>query len=64
MPMTMLTDSESSFKIMVKSTTTKKTLRIDIHAARKMFENGNISNVGWMKSAQDAANELTKQKKM
>lgn len=63
-PITILTDSESLLKIMVKSTTTtKKRLIIDIRAAKEAFKNSEISSIGRIRSEENAADGLTKQKK-
>lgn len=44
----MLTDSESLFKVIVKSsTTTEKRLMVDIQAAWEALENNEISDFGW-----------------
>lgn len=48
---------------MLKSTTIIETwLMIDIRAARKAFENGDISNITWQRFTKNAAEELTKMK--
>lgn len=63
-PTKILTDSESLFRIIVKPTTsTKKRLMIYMLAAREVCESGEISNIGWIKFAQNAADVLTKENK-
>lgn len=60
-PMTMLTDSESLFRVIIKaSVTTEKRLMIDVRAAREAYQRGDISNVGWIRSAHNLADGLTK----
>lgn len=62
-PITILTNSESLFEIMVKSiTTTEKRLMIYVRAAREAFENREFLKLGWIRSMENAADELTKLK--
>lgn len=57
----MLTDSESLFKCIVKSTTTtEKRLMIDIEAARQAYGKQEISDIGWIRSEDNPADGLTK----
>lgn len=60
---TLLTDSEILFNIIVKSTTTtEKRWNIDVRAARQVFENKEMFNIGWIRSAEKAVDGLTKLK--
>lgn len=60
-PLTMLTDSESLFKLIVKSSvTTENRLMVDMRAAREAYERGNISIVGWIWSPDNIADGLNK----
>lgn len=59
-PITMLTDSESLFKFIVRSKTTERMLMIDVKAAREAFERIEISNMGWIRSDENIADGLTK----
>lgn len=62
-PLTILTDSESLFKVIVKSsTTTEKRFMINIQAAREAFETYEIDNVGWIRTKDNIADGLTKTK--
>lgn len=55
-PLAMLTDSESLFKTIVKSTTTtEKRLMIDIQAAQEAYGKQEISDVGWIRSEDNPA---------
>ena len=48
-PLTMITDSEQLFKVIIKSTTTtEKRLMIDVETARAAYNEGEISDVGWI----------------
>lgn len=50
-PSTILTDLESLFKVIMKSSTPiEKRLMIDIEATREAFERMEINNVGWIRS--------------
>lgn len=61
LPLAMLTDSESLFKSIVKSTTTtEKRLMIDLEAARQSYGTQKISDVGWIRSEDNPADGLTK----
>ena len=63
-PMSMFTDSESLFKVIVKSTTTTgKRLMIDIQAAREAYDQSEISDVGWIVSEDNPADGLSKPKR-
>ena len=63
-PRTMFTDSESLFKVIVKSTTTtEKRLMIDIKAAREEYDASEISDVGWVSSDDNPADGFTKEKR-
>lgn len=60
-PLAKLTDSESLFKSIVKSTTTiEKRLMIDFEAARQSYGTQEISDVGWIRSEDNPADGLTK----
>lgn len=60
-PLAMLTDSESLFKCIVKSTTTtEKRLMIDIEAAREAYCKQEISDIGWIRYEDNPADGLTK----
>lgn len=59
--LTMLTDSLSPFKVLLKaSTTTEKGLMIDIRAAREAYEKFEVRNVGCVRSEDNLADGLTK----
>lgn len=60
-PLAMLTDSESLFKCIVKSTTTtEKRLMIDIEAGREAYGKQEISDIGWIRTDDNPADGLTK----
>lgn len=60
-PLTILTDSESLLKLIVKSSvTTEKRLMVNVRAAREAYERGDIRNVGWIRSPDNMADGLTK----
>ena len=60
-PLTMITDSEQLFKIIIKSMTTpEKRLMIDVEAARAAYNEGEIRDVGWIPGAKNSADEFTK----
>lgn len=60
----MLTDSNSLFKVIVKSsTTTERRLMIDVSATRAAYECCEINIVGWIKSTHNVADGLTKIKR-
>lgn len=60
-PNTVLTDSVSVFKEIVKSTTTtEKRLMIDFRVTCEVFENNEISNLGWIRPGENTADGLTK----
>lgn len=51
LPIKLLTDSGSLFKIMLRSTTTTgKRLIIGVRATREAFESEELSNIGWIKT--------------
>lgn len=63
LPITMRTDSESLFKILVKPTTTAERNRrsvIEIRAAREVLERKEISCVEWIRSKYNNGDRLTK----
>lgn len=58
---TMLTDSESLFKVIIKaSTTTERRLMIDIRATREAYVREEINDVGWISSEDNIADAMTK----
>ena len=60
-PLTLVTDSESLFKVIVKSTTTtERRLMIDVKVAREAYARHDISDVGWLRSHNNPADGLTK----
>lgn len=61
-PITMLIDSESPFKVSVRSTpiTTEKRLMIDGRHTRELFERNEISDVDWVRSGQSIADGLAR----
>lgn len=60
-PLTIHSDSEIFFKIIVKSTITfKKTLMIDIKATRVALDKNEILNIGWVRTHKIIAKKLTK----
>lgn len=60
-PITMLTDSQSLFNVIVKaSSTTERRLMIDIRATREAYMRGEISDVGWILSTDNIADAFTK----
>lgn len=59
---TVLPDSESLFKSLVESSTkAEKRLTIDIRDAREAFKKREITNIVWIRSDSNIANELTKE---
>lgn len=61
LPLTILTDCESLFKTLVKSSTTsERRLTIDIRAAWGAFNRNEIANVRWVWSKNSIADGLTK----
>lgn len=59
-PFTMLTDSESHFNVIARSTTTtEKRLMIHVRATREAFENNEISDIGWIRTDENIADGLT-----
>ena len=62
-PLQMLTDSRSLFDVIVKnSTTAERRLMIDIKDVRESYEQQLISNVGFVRSADNPADAFTKVK--
>lgn len=60
-PITVLTDSDSLFRIIIKdSVTTEKLLMIDMKAARGDYHKQDFRAVRWIFSTQNLANGLTK----
>lgn len=58
---TMLTDCESLFKVIVKSTaTTERRQMFGVRAMRHTFDEDDISNIRWIVSAINIANTMTK----
>lgn len=63
-PKNMMADSESLFKIMLKSTTTTENrLIMDVRAAHKAFENGKNLIALWIEFDQNAADVPVEQKR-
>lgn len=61
MPITILTDSHSLFKVIVKSTTaTGESLMLDVEVAREAYANGAVHSVGWIRSYENLEDALTK----
>lgn len=59
--LSMVTDFDSLFKVIVQSsTTTERRLMIDIQASREAYQERKIDNVGWIKSDGNLADGLTK----
>lgn len=60
-PITVLTYSESLFRIIISSSvTTEKLLMIDVKAVRDAYQKGDLIDVGWIRSAQNLVEGLTK----
>lgn len=60
-PFTMLTESESLFKVIVKaSTTTELRLMINIREIRDAYVRGEINKVVWISTAENIADGMTK----
>lgn len=60
-PITILNDSESPFKVIFNSSiTTEKRLMVDIRDTREAYERDDISDVGLVRSAKTLADDLTK----
>lgn len=60
-PLAMLTDSMSLFKVIINSSTmTEKRLMIDLNAARDAYKTSDIGHIGWLRSGSNLANGLTK----
>ena len=61
LPITLLTDSKSLFDILTKgSRTSEKRLMLDVAAAREGYRIGAISNIGFVRTAKNIADALTK----
>ena len=62
-PMHLLTDSKSLFDMISKgSRSSEKRIMLDIHAARQAYQAKEISNIGFVRSSDNLADGLTKQK--
>lgn len=60
-PIIMLMDSEALFRILTRSRyTTERRLEIDIAAAREAYGSRKISNIAWIHSQDNYADDLTK----
>lgn len=60
-PLTMLTDSESLFRVIIKSSiTTEKKLMVDVRAAREAYHKVEIGDVGWIRSTENLVDGLKK----
>lgn len=60
-PLLMYTDSDSVFKVIVKnSMTTERQLMIDLEATRQAYGRRGISDIGWVRSADNPADGMTK----
>lgn len=60
-PLSVVTDSESLFKVIVQSSsTTEMRLMIDLQAAREAHQEHKIDDMGWIKSSGNLADGLTK----
>jgi len=63
LPLVMLTDSKQMFDVITRTShTTEKRLMIDVAAARETYNRNEMSNVGLVKSEQNVADGLTKQR--
>ena len=61
LPLHMLTDSETLFSFMIKSTTTSELrLMIDIAAAKQSFDRHEIATMAWIQRNQNIADSMTK----
>lgn len=64
-PLNMVTDSDSLFKVIVQSShTTERRLMIDIQAGREAYQAREIDNIGWVRSDGNLADGLTKVNKV
>ena len=63
-PMHLLTDSKSLFDVISKgSRTSEKRIMLDIHATKQAYQSREISNIGFVRSENNLADGLTKEKK-
>ena len=61
-PLLMYTDSDSVFKVIIKnSMTTERRLMTDLEAPRQAYSAREISDIGWVCSADNPADGFTKQ---
>lgn len=61
MRISMLTDSESLFNVMVRSSRiTEKWLMIEIAAAQAVYDNGEIDDIGWLPTRNNIADAFIK----
>lgn len=57
--LTILTDSESFFKVIIKATiTTEKRLMVYVRDAREAYQRSGISDVGWVRPPQNISDGL------
>lgn len=64
-PLSLVTDSDSLFKVVVKSsTTTERRLMIDMLTAREAYQKREIDDMGWIRSDGNLADGLTKMNKV
>lgn len=57
----LLTDSETLFSVLIKSTTTSELrLMIDIAAAKQSFDRNEITTISWIRRRQNIADSMTK----
>ena len=62
-PVHLLTDLKSLFDITSKgSRTNEKRIMLEIHASRESYKAKEISNIGFVRSSDNSANRITKQK--
>ena len=62
-PVHLLTDSKSLFNIISKgSRTSEKRIMLDVHATREGYKSKETSNIGFVRSSENPADGLTKQK--
>ena len=63
-PIVMMTDSLSLFKIITKATTTtEKRLMIDLCTVNQSFKNGEFENIGFIRTQYNPADAFTKVKR-
>ena len=61
LPIVMMTDSEALFRILTRVRyTTERRLEIDIASAREAYQTREISNIAWIHSEDNYADDLTK----